>query len=194
MSRQFAGVKRQRTLKIVFLRLLENLLVSKRERLVCKQVYEFRASKIASKAFKLLKRRWLKRKKRRLLNLVARDFSASIKEKRDSQLRESLLSSTNDFEVLRLREVLEDPRKIILYRVINSWKSFIQDKVRKDTVVERFLLFKKRMMSLRCFLGWRSIIRYENSSISSQKQYDQRSAPFEQHERNVRFAGDSLQS
>ena len=34
MSRQFCAVRRQRTLKIVFLKMLENLLVSKKERLL----------------------------------------------------------------------------------------------------------------------------------------------------------------
>jgi hypothetical protein len=132
-------------------------------------VFEFRTENLCTKAFKILKRRWLKQKKRRLLNLVAKDFSASIRERRDTQLKESLISSTNDLEMNRLRElhVFDDPRKLHLYRVVNSWKMFVQDKVRRDTVVERFQLFKRRMTSLRCFLAWRSIARYEQSSKSS---------------------------
>ena len=77
-----------------------------------------------------------------------------------------MLSSTNYLDILRLRDlqVFEDPKKMLLYRVINSWKMFIQDKLRRDTVIDRYLLFKRRMTSLRCFLSWRSIAKYEQSS------------------------------
>ena len=62
----------------MFLKLLENLLRAKKEILLRKSTIEFKAQKLTSKAFRLLKRKWLKRKKRRLVNMVARDFSESI--------------------------------------------------------------------------------------------------------------------
>lgn len=52
-----------------------------------------------------LKRRWLKRKKRRLMNQVAKDFNESLKVRKDEKLKESLLSSANDFDVIRLRDL-----------------------------------------------------------------------------------------
>lgn len=84
-------------------------------------------------------------------------------------MKESLLSSTNDFDVVRLRDlnVFEDPIKMQLYRVVSSWKLYVQDRLRRETVIERFLLFKKRMTQLRCFLSWRSIAKYEQSSMNS---------------------------
>lgn len=74
-----------------------------------------------------------------------------------------MLSSTNDYEIIKMRElkVFEDPKKMLKYHVLASWKMFIQDKLRKETVVDRFLLFKKRMTTLRVFLSWRSVARYE---------------------------------
>ena len=78
-------------------------------------------------------------------------------------MRESLLSSTNDYEIVKLREmkIFEDPNKMLKYHVLASWKMYIQDKFRREMVLDRFLLFKRRMLTLRCFLGWRSVAKYE---------------------------------
>jgi hypothetical protein len=44
---------------------------------------------------------------------------------------------------------------------------YLQDRLRRETVLDRYLLFKRRMLSLRCFLSWRSIAKYEHSSLNS---------------------------
>lgn len=87
-------------------------------------------------------------------------------------------SSTHDFDIIRLRdlEVFEDPRKMMMYRSLNAWKMYIQDKLRRETVINRYLLFKRRMTSLRCFLGWRSIAKYEHSSGATTHKYEYSSA------------------
>lgn len=53
---------------------------------------------------RILKRRWLKRKRDSLMMQVADDFSLHREYKKQEVLKESLLSSTNDFEIVRLRE------------------------------------------------------------------------------------------
>ena len=70
---------------------------------------------------------------------------------------------------MRLRDnrVFEDPRKMKLYRLMTAWKMYIQDRLRRETVLDRYLLFKRRMLTLRSFLGWRSIAKYEHSSGNS---------------------------
>jgi hypothetical protein len=86
-----------------------------------------------------------------------------MREKRQEDLRESVISNASDFDIVRLRDhkVFEDPAQMIKYRVVSSWKMFLQDKMRRETVLDRFLIYKKRMLSLRCFLSWRSIAKYD---------------------------------
>jgi hypothetical protein len=167
--RQLWRKRRDRLLKISFLRLLENVLASKKRRIVAATVIDFRNQNLASKCLRILKRRWLKQKKRRLMNQVAKDFSSQVKSRKTEQLKESLLSSTNDFEMLRLRDlkVFDDPVKLAKYRVLAAWKMYISERLRRDTVLDRFLLFKARMTTLRCFLGWRSVAKYEQSSSNN---------------------------
>ena len=97
---------------------------------------------------------------------VAEDYCQQRESKKGQGMKESMMSSANDYEMVRLRnhQVFEDPVKMMKYRVLNAWKMFIFDRLRRNTVLKRYLLFKKRMMSLRCFLGWRSIAKYEQSS------------------------------
>lgn len=56
------------------------------------------------------------------------------------------------------------------YRVVQLWKMYVQERLRKITVLDRYLLFKRRMVSLRTFLAWRSIAKYEHSSKSSHRE------------------------
>lgn len=97
---------------------------------------------------------------------VAQDFNQSLRLRREEKLKESVLSLTSDFDVIRLRDqrVFEDQSKMVKYRVVSLWKMYVQERVRKSTVLDRYLLFKRRMVSLRCFLAWRSIAKYEHSS------------------------------
>jgi hypothetical protein len=71
--------------------------------------------------------------------------------------------------MLRLRDlkVFDDPVKLAKYRVLAAWKMYISERLRRDTVLDRFLLFKARMSTLRCFLGWRSVAKYEQSSSNN---------------------------
>lgn len=164
--RQLSSKRKERQLKVSFLKLLENVLRSKQERLVDATVCDFRRNVLCQKALRVLKRKWLKKKKHRLMNRVAQDFSNQRESKKVEILRESLISSTQDYEVVKLRElqVFEDPMKMRKYHVLVAWKMYIQDKLRRDTVLDRYLLFKRRMLTLRCFLGWRSVAKYEQSS------------------------------
>jgi hypothetical protein len=45
-------------------------------RLVDATVWDFRHNVLCQKALRVMKRRWLKKKKNRLLNMVAKDFSS----------------------------------------------------------------------------------------------------------------------
>jgi hypothetical protein len=79
--------------------------------------------------------------------------------------------------MVKLREmgVFEDPKKMVKYHALVQWKMYIQNKLRRDTVLSRYLLFKRRMLSLRCFLAWRSIAKYEQSSGCVSAAQEQRS-------------------
>ena len=62
----------------------------------------------------------------------------------EEKLRESLVSSVHDYDVVRLRDlrIFVDPVKMKLYRILASWKMYVQDRMRRETVLERYLLFK----------------------------------------------------
>lgn len=158
--------RRERLVKLCYLRLLENVVQRRNARLVTATVGQFREHKLADKVIRVLKRMWLKRKRDRLMWQVAEDYCQQRESKKVQGMKESMMSSANDYEMVRLRnhQVFEDPVKMMKYRVLNAWKMFIFDRLRRNTVLNRYLLFKKRMMSLRCFLGWRSIAKYEQSS------------------------------
>ena len=153
-------------MRVSYLRLLENVMNNRKHRLIGETSRQFRAQKLCDKVMRILKRRWLKRKRDSLMMQVADDFSLHREYKKQEVLKESLLSSTNDFEIVRLREhqVFDDPIKMLKYRVLSTWKMYIFDRLRRDTVLDRYLLFRCRMLRLRCFLGWRSIAKYEQSS------------------------------
>lgn len=55
--------------------------------------------------------------------------------------------------------------------MVALWKMYVQERLRKTTVLDRYLLFKRRMVSLRCFLAWRSIVKYEHSSKNGSSTY-----------------------
>lgn len=60
---------------MIFLKFLENVLIEKKQRLNTHTVLNFRGDYLKNRCYRLLKRRWLKIKKRRLMNLVAKDFN-----------------------------------------------------------------------------------------------------------------------
>ncbi len=58
---------------------------------------------------------------------VAADFSSQREYRKMDQLRESVLSNTNDYEMVRLRElkIFEDPLKMLKYHALAAWKMYI---------------------------------------------------------------------
>ena len=74
-----------------------------------------------------MKRRWLKKKKQGLMKRVAADFSNQREYRKMDQLKESVLSNTNDYEMVRLRElkIFEDPFKMLKYHALAAWKMYI---------------------------------------------------------------------
>ena len=58
---------------------------------------------------------------------MARDFKYQKVVKDEDRLRESLVSSANDFDVVRLRDlhVFDDQIKMQKYRALTSWKMFV---------------------------------------------------------------------
>ena len=68
--------RRERLLKLTFLKLLENVLKAKQVRLVDVTVWDIRRNVLCQKALRVMKRLWLKKKKHRLMNRVAKDFSS----------------------------------------------------------------------------------------------------------------------
>lgn len=74
--RQLKQKRREKLLKVSFLKLLENVLKGKQERLVSATVWDFRRSILCQKAYRVMKRRWLKKKKQGLMKRVAADFSS----------------------------------------------------------------------------------------------------------------------
>ncbi len=47
----------------------------------------------------------MKQKRNRLMDQVAYDFNQQVQVRKTEQLKESLLSSTNDYEIIKMREL-----------------------------------------------------------------------------------------
>ena len=62
-------------MKMVFLKLLENILIQKKNKIIESTVNDFRQHYIMAKSYKALKRVWLRKTKNRLMRRVAKDFN-----------------------------------------------------------------------------------------------------------------------
>ena len=72
------------------------------------------------RAFKVMKKRWLKKKKNRLMKRVAENFSVERQARKCEGMRESIISSGGEYHVEKMREmgVFEDPKKIVKYHAL----------------------------------------------------------------------------
>lgn len=61
-------------MKLVFLRLLENILIEKKKRIVESTITDFKRHCLMEKGFRGLRRLWHRQSKMRLLNMVAKEF------------------------------------------------------------------------------------------------------------------------
>jgi hypothetical protein len=73
--RQLNQKRKERLVRVCYLKLLENVVACRNHRLVRETVRQFRGHKLCDKVMRVLKRRWLKRKRDKLMWQVAEDFS-----------------------------------------------------------------------------------------------------------------------
>jgi hypothetical protein len=80
--RQLKEKKRERLMRVAYLRLIENAMVNKKQRMIEEAAWQFRRERLSDKVMRILKRRWLKRKRDRLMMQVADDFNMQKEQKR----------------------------------------------------------------------------------------------------------------
>ena len=80
--RQLKEKKRERLMRVAYLRLIENAMVNKKQRMIEEAAWHFRRERLSDKVMRILKRRWLKRKRDRLMMQVADDFNMQKEQKR----------------------------------------------------------------------------------------------------------------
>lgn len=80
--RQLKEKKRERLMRVAYLRLIENAMVNKKQRMIEEAAWQFRRDRLSDKIMRILKRRWLKRKRDRLMMQVADDFNMQKEQKR----------------------------------------------------------------------------------------------------------------
>ncbi len=80
--RQLGQKRRERLIRLCYLTLLENVVAHRNRRLVDETVRQFRGHKLCDKVMRVLKRRWLKRKRDRLMLQVAEDFNHQREHKK----------------------------------------------------------------------------------------------------------------
>lgn len=159
IERSLQRKRREKLLKMVFLSFLENILIEKKRRIIESTVRDFKDHTLMGRGFRGLKRLWAKTSKENLLNKVAKDFYNKIMRRRQLRQRQYCesrgLSFTNEEAQMK-------------QRVFTGWRMQTEHKLTKETVLLRFREFKKRLMLLRTFLGWRSVSRYEHSIVTNQ--------------------------
>ena len=69
-------------MRVAYLRLIENAMVNKKQRMIEEAAWQFRRDRLSDKIMRILKRRWLKRKRDRLMMQVADDFNMQKEQKR----------------------------------------------------------------------------------------------------------------
>ena len=80
--RQLKEKRRERLMRVAYLRLIENAMVVKKQRMIEEAAWQFRRERLSDKVMRILKRRWLKRKRDRLMMQVADDFNMQKEQKR----------------------------------------------------------------------------------------------------------------
>ena len=105
IERSLQRKRREKLMKIVFLKFLENILIEKKKRIIESTVRDFREHTLMGRGFRGLKRLWARNSRETLLNKVARDFYQKIMKRRQLWQRQYYeargLSYTNEEAVSR---------------------------------------------------------------------------------------------
>ena len=151
--------------KLIFLKLLENILIEKKSRIIETTVNDFRRHTLMGKAYRSLKYIWSNNNREQLMNKVAKDFYLKIIKRRDLKRRQYYESKGISYK---------EEGQISKHRVFTAWRMFIEHKLTKNLVLKRYLEFKRRFKMLRSFLAWRSYARYENTPSNQKPSRDSR--------------------
>ena len=82
IERSLQRKRREKLMKIVFLKFLENILIEKKSRIIESTVRDFREHTLMGRGFRGLKRLWARNSRETLLNKVAKDFYHKIMKRR----------------------------------------------------------------------------------------------------------------
>ena len=82
IERSLQRKRREKLMKIVFLKFLENILIEKKKRIIESTIRDFREHTLMGRGFRGLKRLWARNSRETLLNKVARDFYQKIMKRR----------------------------------------------------------------------------------------------------------------
>jgi hypothetical protein len=121
---------------------------------------------LAEKTFRYWKIYLMKQKKQNLMNQVAKEFYEEkiqrLIEKGRTQVRLNTQSG-----------VLLNANQDLMLRVITEWKFATRWLKRTKYRLDQIVQSKKQLTTLKCFLAWRAIARYEQSDFTCSIQRQQ---------------------
>ena len=149
-----------------YLAFMDNILQQKKKRIIMGTVMDFRKHTLAEKTFRYWKIYLMKQKKQNLMNQVAKEFYEEkiqrLIEKGRTQVRLNTQSG-----------VLLNANQDLMLRVITEWKFATRWLKRTKYRLDQIVQSKKQLTTLKCFLAWRAIARYEQSDFTCSIQRQQ---------------------
>ena len=142
---------------------------AKKDRIISATVVDFRKHTLLEKSFKMLNFHRMSKRKKTLLYQVADEFH-------EERLTREIEVGRTKISLNPQTGCLLNANQHLLLKVITEWKFISKSLNRYRFKLEHKIRSKEMTLLLRCFLGWRSFVRYEQSEMSQVEGNGTRSA------------------
>lgn len=136
--------------------LIDNILISKRKRMVLATVLDFRRHGLFEKVMRAWKLFKAVQRRKSLMNQVADEF-------RYERIASAITLGRQSIHINSRTGMLTNENQDLELRVFLAWKSYAHINHRNTVKLGQFLSAKRKLMQLRCFLSWRSVARFDHS-------------------------------
>lgn len=154
VERALLGKREDHLIEKCFKALLSNYHETIRQRYILRTVIEFRNHGLVHRGFNNMKLHSMKRRKSRLLNVVAYEFRAE-------RVQYTVYDDTpyKTFGGSSGRHLTKD--KALQLKCFVAWAKYALTDDHLETRLEQVLRSKGQIMQVRCFLAWRSLVRFQ---------------------------------
>lgn len=139
-----------------FNRLIDNILIAKRKRMVLATVLDFRRHNLSEKVMCAWKLFRATQRKKTLMNQVAYEFC-------HDRISSAITHGKNSMRINSRTGMLTNENQDLQFTVFQAWKDYAHINHRNIVKLGQFLSAKHKLKLLRCFLNWRSVARFDHS-------------------------------